>query len=320
MYVDSNRLQYIWIKHDSMKCQNVTWKKSILIRSMLYESERFGEFWGGGVKREDESYGSLNELNIHIAYLFIDGWLFIRWRLPCSRLRLLGAGRSINLNVSKGLYWTFASSMACRSSGALAVITATGRGSTGCDDASCRSNVVAIMMERLETERIEGVEWGLVPSAFSRLLTPLSSLLAPIRERGRGCLTILETRRHWPPFLSIYISLSLSLSLVLCWCWCIALTSRHRSHVTHGSYTRSCASVYDVTWTDRRYLAVWTFSKYTLHWLYICEGTRNCPVVLVTCWHPSQNTSDAAENRTCEPTVSINFQKEISISPDWYFN
>lgn len=46
--------------------------------------------------------------------------------------------------------------MTSRGSGALAVITATGRGSTGCDDASRRSNVVAIMMEYLETGRLEG--------------------------------------------------------------------------------------------------------------------------------------------------------------------
>lgn len=52
-----------------------------------------------------------------------------------------------------------------------------GRGeSIGRDDASRRSNVVAIMMERLETKRIGGV-----PSTFSRLLTSLSSLLASVR-------------------------------------------------------------------------------------------------------------------------------------------
>jgi len=119
--------------------------------------------------------------------------------------------------------------------------------------------------------------------------------------------------------LSLSLSLSLSRSLS-CWsCWCIALASRHRSHVTHGSCTRSYASVYHVTWTDHRYLAVWTFSNYTLHRPYICKGTWNCPVVLVTCWHPSQIEVTLPKiEHASRPLQSVS--EEVSIFIDWCFN
>lgn len=176
------------------------------------------------------------------------------------------------------------------------------------------------MMERLETERI-----GMLPSTFSRLLTSLSSLLAPVRIytyvriHTYICMytcVCIRVREHLAILHHPGTLLALSLSLMLVY--------RSRNLPSVARDTRLVMRAYDVTRTDRRYLAAWTFSNGQIHAASsICEGTRNCPAVsVITCWRSSQVPATHWKKKIDTRTDCVRFQRNIDFTPvrAIYFN
>lgn len=112
--------------------------------------------------------------------------------------------------------------------------------------------------------------------------------------------------------------LSLSLSPMLVY--------RSRISPSVARDTRLVVRAYDVTRTDRRYLAAWTFSNGQIHATssVSSEGTRNCPTApVITCWRSLQVPAlrDARRQKKNDIAIAmrtdhVQFQRNIDFIPE----